>query len=75
MADKPDIIIQHLPLTLQVRKDLIQAAASIVAPKILKDKQSNLKLLDILFTIYESLEKSVLEQARKPQDVIVIPNY
>ena len=64
-----------MAMTLQIRKDLVQAVYNSVAPKLLKDKPSLQKLLDMVFTLSESLEKSILEGAGKRQDVFIIPTY
>ena len=75
LTDKHDVLIQHLPITLQVRKELIQATASMIAPRILKDKPSNLKLLETVYSIYDNLVAHINSGATKPQDKVILQSY
>lgn len=73
-SDKHDVLVEHLALAVQVRKDIIQSLLPNL-PKFPRDKASTLKLLDIMSTLAENIEKSIFEAAAKPQDIFVLPSY
>lgn len=73
-SDKHDILVQHVALTIQIRKDFVQTLQQLL-PKFPKDKNCSVKLLDIIMSLSENTERVILEDARKPQDVFIFPNY
>lgn len=75
LTDNHNVLVQHLAMSLQVKKDLIMAAAPLSGPKLFKDKPSSLKLLDIIWNLGESLEKSMAPTNEKLQDVFVFNSY
>lgn len=73
-SDKHDVLVEHLALTVQVRKDIIQSILPLL-PKFPRDKSSSLKLLDLITALTEGSEKLVFDRLAKPQDVFVLPSY
>lgn len=73
-TDKHDVLVEHIALAIQVRKDMVQSLLPLV-PKFPREKSSSVKLLDMFMALSENSEKVILEDAHKPQDVFVLPSY
>ena len=68
------MLVEHLALAVQVKKDIIQSLLPLL-PKFPRDKACSLKLLDTMAALAENTEKAILENAHQPQDVFVLPTY
>lgn len=75
LTDNHNVLVQHLAMSLQVKKDLIMDGASLASPKLFKDKSSSLKLLDVMANIAESLEKTLGPADGRPQDIFTFNSY
>lgn len=69
-TEKHNILVQNLPLALQIRRELIASSAQTLCIK-LKEKQIYKRLIETIFKVSDSLEKKILKALARPQDQFV----
>lgn len=73
-TDKHDILVEHLALAIQIRKDMVQSLLPLI-PKFPRDKSCSVKLLDMIMSVSDNAEKIILAETQKAQDVFILPRY